>query len=132
MGLNVFVPFPVIPAMAGGPQASVDLLFFGPLDQDMTFVCKGEFDGVIAIEGSPDTGFGAQPIWNVIGQFEAGKDADGRLGPKLEFSPKKVDAVIRFVRANVHAIIASDTRISVGAEQNCACSFPNGDGGIIE
>ena len=126
MGLNVFVPFPLIPIGAGGPQAPIDLLFFGPLDEDMTFVCKGEFDGVIAIEGSPNGS-----LWDVIGQFEAGRDADGRSGPRLEFSPKKVDAVVRFVRANVHAIVAAPTQISVGAEQNCACSFPDGDGGLI-
>jgi hypothetical protein len=123
MGLNVFGALPPIPPGAAGPQAAVDLFGVAPptgLDQHLTFIAKGDFtEGAIAVEISPDG-----TIWDVLGQFTAGNDADNTTGPRVEFSPLVEDAVIRFVRANVRAKVngPNNTLVSFGAEQNCECA----------
>lgn len=123
MGLNIFGSLPPIPPGASGPQAPVDLFGVSPptgLDEHLTFIAKGDFtDGNIAVEGSPDG-----VIYDVLGQFTAGQDADQQSGPRVEFSPVVEDVVVRFVRANVKAKVnaPAPTTITYGAEQNCQCA----------
>ncbi len=122
LGLNVFsIVSPVLIPGSTGPQAPIDLFTAVPpsgLDEKITFVCKGEFDGAIALEGSADG-----VTWDVLGQFTVGRDADAMSGPALELSPLVLRAVVRFLRLNVTpgSTIKSATVITVGAEQNCAC-----------
>ncbi len=114
MGLNVFGSLPPIPPGTSGVQASVDLFATSPptgLDEHLTFLASGDFtEGEIAVEGSPDG-----TVWDVLGQFTAGRDADGAGGPRVEFSPLALDLIVRFIRANVRAKVNGATTISFGA-----------------
>jgi hypothetical protein len=116
---NFFFSFPVVPASAGGPQAAIDLFAVAPptgLDPEITFICTGEFEGALAIEGSAD---GVD--WDVLTQFTVGKDADLLAGPRLELSPIVASATVRFLRVNSKATVRTATTITAGASQNCAC-----------
>lgn len=130
---NVFLPFAIIPTGASGPGPTLDLFALSPptgLDRELTFICTGEFKGALAIEGSTD---GIN--WDVVTQFDAGSDADGLPGPRLEFSPKLANVVVRFLRTNARgAVILAPSQVSVGAADNCVClvcGIPNSpdDGG---
>jgi hypothetical protein len=122
LGLNFFLFGP--PHLPGefGPTGVGDLFAIIPpsgVDRHLTFICRGAFDGVISIEGSGD---GVN--FDILTQFEATSGSGGQLPVPLEFSPKVVDADVRFVRANIRAKILLPTQLSLGAEQNCACSPP--------
>ncbi|MCI0556013.1 MAG: hypothetical protein L0287_34150, partial [Anaerolineae bacterium] len=87
------------------------------LDSNLTFICEGNFIGVIAIEGSPDNS-----SWSVLTQFQSDIDADGNPGPDLGFEPKYVsNATVRYLRLKVNGRIIRSTSITVAAEQNCDC-----------
>lgn len=123
MGQNGFISFPVIPpGTPRGPLPALDLLTAFPpsgLDGHITVACKGDFvEGLIAIEGSPDG-----VVWDVLGQFSAGNDADSVSGPPVEFSPITLDDVVRFVRQNVQTNkIRGPVVMTLGAEVECDCA----------
>lgn len=118
---NFFLPVATLPLGFEGPQISIDLVALVPptgLDRHLTFICTGNFIGVVAVEGSTDNA-----NWSVLTEFISGIDADDEPGPKLEFSPQITDnATVRFLRANVRGQIIEITKISVAGEQNCDCA----------
>jgi hypothetical protein len=129
MGANNFITVGLIPAGASGLQAATDIWAAVPptgLDPHLTFICVGEFEGIIAVEGSPD---GVN--FDVLCQFDAGVDADRQSGPALEFSPKIANAVVRFIRCNVKGSVKATTIVTAGGEQNCDCAGSGADGSPI-
>lgn len=120
-GSNIFLFGPPLPIGFFGPGPMADLTFLFPpsgVCDRLTFICVGEFEGVIAVEASAD---GVN--FDVLTQFEAGADVNGSAGPALEFSPVVIHATARFLRANVRAVLKTPVAISLGAQQACDCNL---------
>ncbi len=115
MGSNVYTTFPFVPAGASGAQAAIDLSVVSPptgLDSAMTFICRGQWEGEIVVEGSLD-GVGFDPI----ASFRAGSDP-----AVVELAPITTNARVMFLRLFVRAVVGPNgVNVSLGAEQNCEC-----------
>ena len=116
MGNNVYASFPAIPAGASGAQAALDLSVVSPptgLDDELTFICRGQFTGEIVIEGSLD-GVGFDPV----AVFRAGGDS----GQIVELPPITTSSRVAFLRAFVRGIVTGlGVTVTLGGEQDCDC-----------
>jgi hypothetical protein len=112
MGTNNFVAMPAISPGAAGGQPAVDLLVAVPtsgLDDDLTFLCSGQFSGSISVQGSTD---GSD--WSTLCQFDSTNLVGGLMSPVLVPS-----TAVRYLRAFINGAVITTVSLSVGAEINC-------------
>jgi len=122
---NNFIALATITANQGiGPLPSVDLwALVAPtgLDAGFAVTCVGDFEGIIALEGSLD---GIQ--FSPIGDDEAGKVGGFVVASKIpgsatpELSPLRVGEVVRFLRPNIlpNTRINGPINIAIGGSKN--------------
>jgi hypothetical protein len=113
-GENKFAPLASLVPGSMGPQAAIDTYALFPptgLEESISIICSGLFEGNLIIEGSED-----QAVWNPIGQFAATPVGRTLLGlPRvLEFGPLGTPNLVRYVRVNVSAKITGPTTLTIG------------------
>lgn len=111
---NHFTTLATLPPGNGGVGAVIDTAALFPpsgLEEDIAFLCRGTFEGSIAVMGSND---GAD--WNPIGDFKAGPVQRTLLGQTqvLEFSPLSTKDLTRYLRIDANARISITTVVTVG------------------
>lgn len=119
MGQNRF--YWVAQAMPGdtGPLPDIDLCENGRpgLDRDLTYICIGEFVGIISIEGSGDrAAWGTMKSYSVQDLVEP--DIEMATEGFVDISADK--ATVRYLRLNIKGRIISQTTVSVAGEEKCA------------
>ena len=113
-GQNGFAPLATLNPGMMGPQPSIDTYALFPttgLEEEISIICRGLFEGNVIIEGSDDNA-----EWNPIGQFSATPVGRTLLGlPRiLEFGPLSTKDLVRYVRVNAAAKITGLTTLTIG------------------
>jgi hypothetical protein len=114
VGQNGFAPLATLNPGDLGPQPSIDTYTLFPptgLEEEISVICRGLFEGNVIIEGSDDN-----VEWNPIGQFSATPVGRTLLGlPRiLEFGPLSTKDLVRYLRVNSAAKITGVTTLTVG------------------
>lgn len=127
MGANIFRNFPTIAAgTAPGVTTTINGADLEPLK---TFILNGGFEGVVTVEGDP-TGGGQ---FSTIATFRAGAAPANPTLPAEQPQPQisEVPATDLRLRIGLGTKVLTDITVSVGAEENCACSG-GGAGGLTD
>ena len=114
IGQNLFAPLATLNPGPIGAQAPIDTYALFPptgLEEGISIICSGLFEGNLIIEGSED-----QAVWNPIGQFTATPVGRTLLGlPRvLEFGPLTTRDLVRYIRVNASAKILNVTTLTIG------------------
>jgi hypothetical protein len=113
-GQNQFATLATLAPGNMGAQPSIDTYAIFPptgLEEGISIICSGLFEGNIMIEGSEDNA-----TWNPIGQFTATPIGRNLLGLSrlLGFGPLSTSDLVRYVRVNVGAKITGPTVVTIG------------------
>jgi hypothetical protein len=122
VGQNKFASVAALNVGASGAQPSIDtntLFSSTGLEEGISFICEGTFEGNIIVEGSEDNA-----NWNPIGQFSASDESPSLLGTSrlLEFAPLPTLDLVRYVRVNVDGVIMGLTNVTIGGRIPAAAS----------
>jgi len=129
-GVNNFATIASFAPGSSGEQPTVDLISLFPpvgLESDIAFLCSGEFDGLLTIDGSLD-GINFNPL----GGFRSGSKATSLTGssPDMEFSPLVSESLIRYVRTTVSGFISRRTTVTIGGSSLSAGGGGSGTQGL--
>lgn len=125
-GDNRFSAVATLPAGFTGTTPVIDLFALFPptgLEQDINVICRGNFSGIIEVEGSND-GIG----FNAMGSFRGGQQGTPLLGAQtLEFSPLSIDDQVRYIRLRVNAVLTTPVLLTGGGMTPFAGPGPGGE-----
>ena len=113
-GDNQFTTVGTVVIGASGPQAAVNLdVVFPPtgVERDICFLCTGNFDGLVTVEGSMDG-----ISYNAIGGFRSYVQPASLLGGSstIEFSPLVTSNLVHYVRLSVAGVVKSPVVVTMG------------------